>query len=327
LYDKSIKGFILTKLLAKRKQINMNKIFLISFLALVVHMDVIAQQDPHYTQYMYNMNVINPAYAGSKESISFGALYRKQWVNIEDAPSTFTFSGHAPAGDNVGIGLSFISDKIGPVTEQNVYGDFSYTLKIDEVHKLALGVKTGVSFHKVGLRDIQSSLPDPSEGIFGEDQNNASFNFGTGAFFYSDKYYVALSIPNMLKSAHLDYNGREYGNDVSHYFLTAGYVFDVNYDFKFKPFFMIKSAFNVPTSLDVSTNLLYKEQIEFGLSYRLEDSFGAMINIAVSPELRIGYAYDHIISDLRTSTPSSHELIILYDLFTAKRVSRSPRFF
>ena len=305
----------------------MNKIVLTSLLVLFACIDINAQQNPHYTQYMYNMNVINPAYAGSKESISFGSLYRKQWVNIEDAPTSFTFSGHAPVGNNVGVGLSFISDKIGPVTEQNVFADFSYTLNLNDTHRLAFGLKPGVSFHKVGLRDIQSSLPDPSEGIFGEDINDASLNLGAGLFYYTDKYYVSFSIPNMIKTAHLDYNGREYGSDVSHYFLTAGYVFDVNYDLKFKPSFMLKSAFNVKPSLDVSANFLYMEKIELGASYRLEDSFGAIVNFAITPELRIGYAYDHIISDLKVTTPSSHEFIILYDLFTPKKVSRSPRFF
>jgi type IX secretion system PorP/SprF family membrane protein len=273
------------------------------------------------------MNVVNPAYAGSKESISFGALYRKQWVNIQDAPTSFTFSGHAPVGNNVGVGLSFISDKIGPVTEQNVFGDFSYTLRLNETAKLAFGIKAGVSMHQVGLRDIQSSLPDPSEGIFGEDINDASLNLGAGAFYYTNNYYVAFSIPNLVKSAHLDYNGRAYGSDVSHYFLTAGYVFDVNYDLKFKPSFMLKSASNVNPSLDLSANFLYQEKFEIGATYRLEDSFGGMVNFAVTPELRIGYAYDHIISDLRVSTPFSHEFILLYDLFVPKKVSRSPRFF
>src|SRR3970040_2303035 len=305
----------------------MKKIFLVSLLVLIVFIDSNAQQNPHYTQYMYNMNVVNPAYAGSKESISFGALYRKQWANIEDAPTSLTFSRHAPTGKNVGLGLSFISDKIGPVTEQNVYGDFSYTLKLGDTQRLALGLKAGISFHQVGLRDIQSSLPDPSEGIFGEDINDASLNLGAGAFYYTDKYYVAFSIPNMMKSAHFDYNGREYVSDVSHYFLTGGYVFDVNYDLKFKPSFMLKSAFNVSPSLDVSANFLYMEKIEVGATYRLEDSFGAMVNFAVTPELRIGYAYDHIISDLKVTSPSSHEFIILYYLFESKKVSRSPRFF
>ena len=305
----------------------MNKILLVSFLVLISYVEVVAQQNPHYTQYMYNMNVINPAYAGSKDNASFGVLYRKQWVNIEDAPTSFTFSGHTPTANNVGLGLSFISDKIGPVTEQNVYGDFSYTLKLNDTHKLALGLKAGVSFHKVGLRDIQSTLPDPSEGIFGEDINDASLNLGAGAFYYTDKYYVALSIPNMMKSAHLDYNGREYGSDVSHYFLTGGYVFDLNYDLKFKPSFMLKSALNVSPSLDLSANFLYMEKIELGATYRLEDSFGAMVNFAVTPELRIGYAYDHVVSDLKIATSASHEFMILYDLFTPKKASRSPRFF
>lgn len=305
----------------------MNKIFLAALLILSASLDVMAQQDPHYTQYMYNMNVINPAYAGSKESFSLGSLYRKQWVNMEGAPTTFTLSGHAPAGKNVGLGLSFISDKVGPVTEQNVYGDFSYTLKLNDIHKLALGLKAGASFHKVGLRDIQSTLPDPSEGIFGEDINDVSLNLGLGAFYYTDHYYLALSVPNMIKSAHLDYNGRAYGSDVSHYFLTAGYVFDLNSQLKFKPSVMLKSAFNVSPSLDVSANFLYIEKIELGATYRLEDSFGAMVNFAITPELRIGYAYDHIISDLKVTTPSSHEFILLYDLFTPKKVSRSPRFF
>jgi type IX secretion system PorP/SprF family membrane protein len=305
----------------------MNKIFLTSLLVLIAYIDVKAQQDPHYTQYMYNMNVINPAYAGSKESISFGLLFRKQWVNIEDAPTSLSFSGHTPVGKNVGVGLSLISDKIGPVTEQNVFGDFSYTLKLGGTQRLAFGLKAGASFHKVGLRDIQSSLPDPSEGVFGTDINDTSLNLGTGVFYYTDKYYVSFSVPNMIKSAHLDYNGREYGSDVSHYFLTAGYVFDINYELKFKPSFMLKSAFNVSPSVDISANFLYQEKFELGATYRLEDSFGAMVNFAITPELRIGYAYEHIISDLKITSPSSHELIILYDLFESKKVSRSPRFF
>jgi type IX secretion system PorP/SprF family membrane protein len=305
----------------------MNKLFLIFLLVFISLIDVKAQQNPHYTQYMYNMNVINPAYAGSKENFSFGLLYRKQWMNIEDAPTSFTFSGHTPAGKNVGLGLSFISDKIGPVTEQNAYGDFSYTLKLNGAHRLALGLKAGVSFHKVGLREIQSSLPDPSEGIFGEDINDSSLNMGVGAFYYTDKYYFSLSVPNLLKSAHLNYNGREYGSDVSHYFLTAGYVFDINYELKFKPSFMLKSAFNISPSLDVSANFLYMEKFELGATYRLEDSFGAMINFAITPGLRIGYAYDHIVSDLKVTAPSSHEFVLLYDVFVPKKVSRSPRFF
>jgi type IX secretion system PorP/SprF family membrane protein len=306
----------------------MKKILLPALLMLLTFLDATAQQDPHYTQYMYNMNVINPAYAGSKENLSFGLLYRKQWIEIEDAPTTFSLSGSAPIGKNVGLGLSIISDKIGPVEENNVYGDFSYTLNLGGERRLALGLKAGVTFQKIGLKSIiQPTLPDPNDGAFQEDTNNSKLNIGTGLFYYTNKYYVSFSIPNMLKSAHLDYNGVKYGTEIQHYFLTGGYVFDLNPNLKFKPFAMVKSAINAPTSLDVSANFLYVEKFEMGATYRLQDSFGVMVNYAVSPSLRIGYAYDHIVSDLKVTTPSSHEIILLFDLNFPKKVSQSPRFF
>jgi type IX secretion system PorP/SprF family membrane protein len=306
----------------------MKKLYLVALVVFSMIMDLQAQQDPHYTQYMYNMNVINPAYAGSKENLSIGMLYRKQWVEIEDAPTTATFSGHAPVGKNVGLGLSVISDKIGPVEENNIYGDFSYTLQLGGEHKLAFGLKAGLTLHQVGLfSDINHTLPDQNDPAFAENTSNSYFNLGSGLFYYTNKYYLALSVPNMMKSKHLDFNGREFGSEVSHYFITGGYVFDVSENIKFKPFFMMKSAFNAPTSLDLSTNFLFNEKFEAGVTYRLEDSFGAMINYAISPNVKLGYAYDHIVSDLNVTTPSSHEIVLLFDLNFPRKVSSSPRFF
>ena len=307
----------------------MKKLYFLATFALMTFVDVSAQQDPHYTQYMYNLSVINPAYAGSKESLSGGLLYRKQWVNIEDAPTTKTFFAHSPVGKNVGLGLSAISDKIGPVEENNVYGDFSYTLNLGGESRLAFGLKAGATFHKVALFSQigQSNVPDLDDPAFSSDTNSTFFNLGTGLFYYTNKYYIGLSIPNMLKSKHLDFNGRQFGSEVSHYFLTGGYVFDLNENVKFKPFAMVKSAFNAPTSLDVSTNFLFNDKFEIGATYRLEDSFGAMVNYAITPSLKIGYAYDHIVSDLKVATPSSHEFILLFDLNFPKKVSQSPRYF
>jgi type IX secretion system PorP/SprF family membrane protein len=310
----------------------MKKLYLVALVALASFGDLHAQQDPHYTQYMYNMSVMNPAYAGSKENLSMGLLYRKQWVEIEDAPTTGTFFGHSAVGKNVGLGLSVISDKIGPVEENNVYGDFSYTLNLGGDHKLAFGVKLGLTFHNVGLfRDINFTLPQQNDPAFSRDITNTYFNFGSGFFYYTNKYYLGLSVPNMLKSTHFDVQRSaeelQFGTETSHYFLTGGYVFDINQSVKFKPFFMLKSAFSAPTSLDVSTNFLFNEKFEVGATYRLDDSFGAMVNYAINPSLRIGYAYDHIVSDLNVTTPSSHEIILLYDLNFPKKVSSSPRFF
>ena len=121
----------------------MRKIYLGLLLTLGLLSEVSAQQDPHYTQYMYNMSVMNPAYAGSKDNLSLGLLHREQWIELEDAPVTSTFFGHSPVGKNVGLGLSAISDKIGPVEESNVYGDFSYTVNMGGQSKLAFGLKEG----------------------------------------------------------------------------------------------------------------------------------------------------------------------------------------
>jgi type IX secretion system PorP/SprF family membrane protein len=277
---------------------------------------------------MYNLSVVNPAYAGSKESISGGLLYRKQWVEIEDAPTTGTFFIHSPVGRNVGLGLSAITDRIGPVEEHNVYGDFSYTLNLGGEHRLAFGLKAGVTMHNVDFNTIYPTLPNPDDGVFRDNDPSETFlNVGSGLFYYTDKYYVSLSIPNMLKSKYLDFNGTKYGSEEMHYFLTGGYVFDLTPNVKFKPFAMVKSSFQAPPSVDVSTNFLFSERFEIGATYRLDDSFGGMVNFAITPSLRIGYAYDHIVSDLKVVTPASHEVILLFDLNLAKKVSRSPRYF
>lgn len=311
----------------------MKKIVLTLAFALMIVIDGQAQQDPHYTQYMYNMNIMNPAYAGSKESLSVGLLYRAQWVEIEGAPKTGTLSIHSPVGKNVGLGLSAITDKIGPVEENNIYADFSYTLNLGGEHRLAFGIKAGATFHKVGLfSDIGNGfVPDPDDPAFSENSSNTYLNLGSGLFYYNQKFYAAFSVPNMLKTKHLDVtqNGQQYefGSEVQHYFLTAGYVFDLSENTKFKPSFMMKSAFNAPTSLDVSANVLFFNKFELGATYRLEDSFGGMINFAITPSIRVGYAYDHIVSDLNVTTPASHELMLLFDLNFSKKISISPRFF
>ena len=306
----------------------MNKIYSIAAVVLL-GLTSYSQQDPHYTQYMYNMNVINPAYAGSKESLSGGLLYRKQWVDIEDSPSTGTFFIHSPVGKNVGLGVSVINDRIGPVEETNAYADVSYTLNLGGEHRLAFGVKGGATFHKVDFNTIYPTLPDVDDGVFGGgNPNETLLNVGAGAFYYTDKYYVAFSVPNMVRGRYLDYDGVKYGSEVLHYFLTAGYVFQLGENLKFKPSGMLKGAFNTPTSLDLSANFLFSERFEIGATYRLEDSFGGMVNFAIIRDvLRIGYAYDHIVSDLKVTTPASHEFLLLFDLTGSKKVSRSPRYF
>ena len=300
----------------------MKKFYII--IVLLIATQVYGQQDPQYTQYMYNMNVINPAYAGSRENLSFGLLYRSQWAGLDGAPKTGTFFGHLPVGEKVGLGLSIISDEVGPIKETNAYADFSYTLNLGGAHKLAFGVKAGATFHDIGLAGL--ALIDPNDPFF-QNINTTTPNIGAGFFYYTDNYYLSASIPNILNSVHLDANGNKLGSEEAHYFITGGYVFQLSQNTKLKPSFLVKSSFDAPTSFDVNLNALFFEKLEIGGSYRLDDSFSGLINFAITPTVRIGYAYDAVTSDIKEYAPASHEFMLLFDLNFPKRVSRSPRFF
>src|SRR5690606_32603056 len=176
------------------------------------------------------------------------------------------------------------------------FADFSYTLQLSTSLKLALGVKAGATFHDVGLTSLE--LQDPNDPFFSQNINNVYPNVGAGAFFYGDNFYIGLSAPNLLKSVHLDENGLKYGSEVNHYFATAGYVFQLSENFKLKPSVMVKSAFEAPVSFDGNLNALFYDRFEIGASYRLDDSFSGLIGFQVNDNIRIGYAYDHVMSDI-----------------------------
>lgn len=286
-----------------------------------------AQQDAQYTQYMYNMNILNPAYAGSKTgTLSISLLGRTQWVGVPGAPQTATLSVHSPITKRMGLGLSVLADKLGPINEQFVFADYSYTIPVGYYDNLAFGVKAGVSLLNASLIDLQTIIQ--SDVNFDQNIGNAQPNFGFGAFYYSDIYYIGLSVPNLLKTTYLE---KESGivTDVSkhaHAFLTAGYVFDLSYVWQFKPSFMVKATNGTPLSADVSANFLFDETYEVGASYRWDDSVSLLLNARVTDNLRIGYSYDFTTTEISKFTSGSHELIILFDLLTTYDII-SPRFF
>jgi len=298
----------------------------ILLLTMLFALQMNAQQDPQYTQYMYNMNIINPAYTGSTEGLAVGALYRSQWVGLDGGPETFTFNIHSPIGKQVGLGLSVISDQIGPVKETNAYVDFSYTIPVGTVTKLAFGIKGGFTFHDIGLADVNTT--DPNDPFFENNINETTPNIGAGVYFYKpNKYYISASVPNILNGVHLDTNGTKIGSETEHFFAAAGYVFDLSENFKLKPHALLKYATDAPLSYDINANVFMYDLVEIGVGYRLQDSFSGMINFQVYDNLRIGYAYDAIRSDLNIVTNSSHEIFINFDLNFSSKVSRSPRYF
>ena len=291
---------------------------------------VSAQQDPQYTQYMYNMNIVNPAYAGSRGTLSIGVLGRTQWVGIDGAPKTATLAVHAPVGRNLAAGFSAISDTYGPVSEQNIYADISYTISTSEEGRLAFGLKGGVSLFDVGL--LSAILPQTLPGddpLFADNVNEVFPNFGAGAYYYNERFYVGLSVPNILETKHLEKSGNSITRaaEETHAFLTAGYVFYLTDNLKFKPSTMLKGVAGSPLSVDVSANFLMNDRLELGLNYRLDDSVGALVNFGVTPTLRIGYAYDYTTTNLGNYNSGTHEAFLLWDIDFSKKNLKSPRFF
>ena len=292
---------------------------IVGVLAIMSITTIFGQQDPQYTQYMYNMNVLNPAYAGSRGVTSIGILGRTQWVGIDGAPKTFTLSAHSPFGKSVGLGFSVIHDEIGLTTEDNVYADFSYTIETSEEGRFAFGLKGGVTFMDVG-EFIMVENPDPLNTPI----HQASPNFGAGMFFHNQHFYMGLSIPNFIETRHLEKSGG-ISSTVSqdmHYFLTSGYVFELAGNLKLKPSTMLKATSGAPVSVDVSLNMLVDDRFELGISHRFEDSISAMVGLQVNEDFRIGYAYDHTTSALGDYTSGSHEIMLLFDLNNKNKFNR-----
>jgi len=296
------------------------------------YLSVSAQQDPEYTHYMYNMSVVNPAYAtGVPAMMNFGGLYRTQWVGAYGAPKTFTFFGHTAINDKIEAGISFISDDIGDGAkkENNVYADFAYVLKLGGKNKLSLGLKAGFSSMQTNFNGFRFTDPQ-TDLAFAENINATKPNIGVGAYYFRDNLYVGLSVPNLLKSKYIEEKSgiNAFGSEEIHTFLTAGYVFQVSDKVKLKPAFMSKFVKGAPITLDVTANVLYNEKFEFGAAYRIDDSVSALFNINVTPTLRVGYAYDYMLTNFGQFNSGTHEIMLLFDLdLLGKGFDKSPRFF
>lgn len=293
---------------------------------------VMAQQDPQYTQYMYNMSVVNPAYATEGDDINIGALYRTQWVGTVGAPKTGTLFVHLPLQEKIQVGLSIINDQIGNVVnETNAFADFAYILPLGHSTKLSLGVKAGATFFNTNFNGFVYSdvLPDPT---FANNLSKTFPNVGAGVYLFDDNYYIGFSAPNLLNTKHIKRNSGIVSNGAEeiHFFLTAGYVFNLNDNLKIKPAFMTKAVSGAPLSVDLTTNVLIYNSFEIGAGYRLDDAVTGLANFRITPSMRIGYAYDYTLSNLGRFNSGSHEVMILFDidkLGNQKGYDKSPRFF
>nr|WP_294782415.1 type IX secretion system membrane protein PorP/SprF [uncultured Flavobacterium sp.] len=285
-----------------------------------------AQQDAQYTQYMYNTIAINPAYAGSRGVMSVFGLYRTQWIGLEGAPQTGAFSVNTPLNNtNLGLGVSLVSDKIGPTNENTLSVDLSYNIETGPFSKISFGIKGTANLFNIDLNKL--SYEDQNDEMFQDLNNKFSPNVGAGVYWHSEKAYVGLSIPNFIETNRYDDNDVAIFKDKINYYLIGGYVFDINPYLKFKPAALVKMIEGAPLQVDVSGNFMINEKFTAGLAYRWSASLSAMAGFQVSEGLYIGYGYDHETTRLRRFNSGTHEVFLRFEFFNKYNKMISPRFF
>ena len=284
------------------------------------------QQDAQFTQYMYNTININPAYAGSRGAMSIFALHRTQWVGLDGAPTTNTASINTPINNsNLGLGVSFVNDKIGPTNENTISADLSYTIPTSENFKLSFGMKATANIFNLNVNKLNPA--DQGDPQFQNLRNVFTPNIGAGIYYHSDKAYLGLSVPNFIQTNRYDDNEVAIFKEKINYYLIGGYVFDLSNDIKFKPAFLTKLVEGSPLQVDVSANFMFVEKVVVGVAYRWSAAMSAMVGFQVTDGLYIGYGYDLETTNLENYNSGSHEIFLRYEIFKNNEKITTPRFF
>ena len=285
-----------------------------------------AQQDAQFTQYMYNTININPAYAGSRGVMSIFGLHRTQWVGLDGAPTTNAFSLNSPIGNsNLGIGLSFVNDKIGPTNDNTISADVSYTIPMSEDYKLSFGIKASGNIFNLDTDKLTpAQANDPNLNNF---NNKFSPNFGAGIYLHSDKLYLGLSVPNFLQDSKYSDNDVAVFQERMNFYFIGGYVFDLSPSIKFKPAVLTKLVTGAPLQVDASVNFLFFDKLMLGGAYRWDAAVSALAGFQITDGLFIGYSYDMETTNLRRYNSGSHEVFLRFELFNKVSKMVSPRFF
>jgi type IX secretion system PorP/SprF family membrane protein len=283
---------------------------------------------------MYNTQVINPAYAGNRDALSFGLLYRTQWVGLDGAPKTGTFTVNSPIGslDNMGLGLSVVTEELGPASESNITVDYAYAISLSDQAELSFGLKAGidildVDFTKLNIFDITD--PRFQNNI----DNRVQPQIGAGVYYNTDRFYAGLSVPNFLTTRHFDEGSIEnveketIAAERLHYFLIAGYVFDLSENVKFKPATLVKAVSGSPLQWDVSANFMLYEKFTAGLAYRWDAAVSALVGFQATDGIFLGFGYDYQTTDLEQYSDGSYEFFIRFDIFNKPEKLLTPRFF
>jgi len=285
-----------------------------------------AQQDAQYTQYMYNTININPAYAGSRGVLSVFGLHRTQWVGLDGAPTTNAFSINTPIENSkIGLGLSFVNDRIGPTEENTISADVSYTVQTSETYNLSFGIKATANLFSLDVNKLNpANAGDPNLYNF---NNQFTPNIGAGVYFHSDKNYIGLSVPNFFETTRYEDNSVQVTKEKMNFYLIGGHVFDLSPSLKFKPAFLAKMVEGAPLQLDVSGNFLINEKLTLGVAWRWSAAMSAMVGFQITDGLFAGYGYDLETTKLANYNSGSHEIFLRFELFNSYNRITSPRFF
>ena len=313
----------------------MKKYILILICVLGLGNAAFAQQDPHFSQYMFNHLVLNPAYAGSWGYLTSNFIFRKQWVGFDGAPETQSFSVHAPTrNDRHGFGLGFVNDKIGVTKSTGVSLDYAFRIHLSKNARLAFGLNGTMINYQVnmgGVRtgsDINGTGVDPAFSPSTSPQNAFFPNVGAGVFFHTKHFYAGASAPKLLDQQLPGGYTTTQSLSRKHFFFTTGLVFGKDdAAVKFKPSVLVKYQPESPISVDLNAHFLFADRLWLGVSYRTEDAIVGMVQLQALKWLRIGYAYDYVTSDINPFAAASHEFLLGLDLNFKQKAMVSPRYF
>ncbi|WLD23997.1 type IX secretion system membrane protein PorP/SprF [Flavobacterium dauae] len=306
----------------------MKKAKIIMALLALVSFSANAQQDAQFTQYMYNTININPAYAGSRGSLSIFGLHRTQWAGLDGAPTTNAFSVNTPLGNSkLGLGVSFLNDAVGVMDENTISVDLSYTIDLnDRGSKLSFGLKGSANLLNVEYSRLLTY--NPNDPNFQTDiQSQFTPNIGAGVYWHNEKTYFGLSAPNFLTTTRYDDNIQSTMQQKMHFYFMGGHVIDINPTLKFKPAFLLKAVNGAPLQADITANFLIQDKFTIGGAYRLDAAWSGLVGYQITDGLFIGYSYDGETTKLANYSNGSHEVFLRFELFNKYRRVNSARFF
>ena len=311
----------------------MKRLLLTFFAGLMVSVGAYAQQQAMFTQYMFNPLAINPAYAGSLDALTATALARVQWTSMPGAPQTQTVSVHGPVKySRASFGFQMIHDEITVSNHYGVYGFYSYYIPLNKRTKISFGLRAGFSHYRADFTDLNIYYPEMNniqDPAFASDQFGGWLpNVGVGVYLRNDRGFLGFSIPEIIQNTIITSVESIQGKQERHYFLHGGYVFTLSPDLKLKPNFLLKGVEGAPIQVDLNANLLIKETVWIGASYRWDESIAAILEIDFSDKIRFGYSYDFAgRNNLGPFNNGSHEFLISYRFIKDNGVTVTPRYF